>query len=74
MFNEAEYVKTQLERRGKERQLTIVAAGAGVSRRTIDNVLAGHNVNVRTVKKLYDYLRKNYRKTALPDPKRDENI
>ena len=59
------YVKVQLARRRKERQISAVAKKAGVSRRVIDYIMGGRNARTDTVDKLYSFLKENVRKKNL---------
>lgn len=65
MEDKFEYIKTQLEKRKQERQLTQVARGAKVSRRVIAYIMDGRNARTDTVDKLYAYLKDNARKKVL---------
>ena len=59
------FIKEQLQRRRDEGQLSHVASGAGVSKRTITYILAGRVGRTDTAAKLHDYLKRNVRRKSL---------
>jgi hypothetical protein len=62
-----EYVRAQLDRRASEKQLVLVAAGASVSLRTLQNIRAGKGAQFGTVAKLDDYLKRTTRRKRLDE-------
>lgn len=63
-----EYVRKELERRGKWRQLSKVAKDTGVSRRTIGYIMDlkdGRDIRTGTLDTLYDYLKANVKRRDL---------
>jgi len=64
-MSEYEYIKTQLQRRQKQRLLSIVAMQSGVCRTTLHWVLRGRGLHSETLRILGDYLRKTARKKTL---------
>lgn len=60
-----EFIREQLERRKRERQLGAVAKGADVSKRTLTYIIGGRASHFETAEKLQVYLKNNVRKKKL---------
>jgi hypothetical protein len=67
MSTTLDYVKAQLDRRASEKQLPLVAKGALVSIRTLNNIRAGKSVHLVTLIKLDGYLKRTTRRKRLDE-------
>ncbi len=60
-----DYIKTQLERRRGERQLSRVAEQTGITLRTLLYILEGKKPRYSTIEVLHPFLKKTSRKRVL---------
>lgn len=65
MDDRYKFVREQLERRQKYRQLSQVAKNADVARRTLCNILEAKDVRLSTLDKLHKYLKENAKRRDL---------
>lgn len=65
-----DFILAQLQRRRDEAQLQRVAAGTGLTARTLHNVLNGKPITMTTATKLQDYLHANQHVRKLEDARK----
>jgi Ser-tRNA(Ala) deacylase AlaX len=61
------FIREQLGRRQRERQVKFVAIGSGVALRTIWHVLKGQNPNLANAEKLQAFLKATMRRKHIHD-------
>ena len=66
-MSEIDYIRGQLQRWEKEKQLPIIVAATGVSLRTLYYIANGRGAQPRTVRALDAYLKKNVRRKRLDE-------